>query len=169
MACIFFCKRIEYSTQYLVLKTTHFWSDFFSFFFWEISGTFWFSEGMSKFLFDQKNHNNGDLFPRFVKKDTYIAGEIQTWFCFKSRIFVTMNYKKEMVFNHIFYTDFSTCIPISFKEKKTVYLHLEDFDTRRFITEHLALTSDVTYGLVQCSKIILLVPFYIEIIDEPLP
>ena len=54
-------------------------------------------------------------------------------------------------------------------KKKTVYLHLEDFDTRRFITEHLALTSDVTYGLVQCSKIILLVPFYIEIIDEPLP
>ena len=49
-------------------------------------------------------------------------------------------------------------------KKKTVYLHLEDFDTRRFITEHLALTSDVTYGLVQCSKIILLVPFYIELL-----
>ena len=94
MAGFFFCKRIEYSTQYLVLKTTHFWSDFFSFF-WEISGTFWFSDGMSKFLFDQTNHNNGDLFPRFVKK-RYIVGEIQTWFCFKFRIFVTMNYKNEM-------------------------------------------------------------------------
>ena len=58
-------------------------------------GTFWFSDGMSKFLFDQTNHNNGDLFPRFVKK-RYIVGEIQTWFCFKFRIFVTMNYKNEM-------------------------------------------------------------------------
>ena len=67
----------------------------------------------------------------------------------------------------IYHIDFSTCI-FHLKKKLSIFIW-RTFDTRRFITEHLALTSDVTYGLVQCSKIILLVPFYIAIIDEPLP
>ena len=115
MACIFFCKRIEYSTQYLVLKTTHFWSDFFSFF-WEISGTFWFSDGMSKFLFDQKNHNNGDLFPRFVKKDTLLVK-------FKHDFASSLEYLSQWItkMKWIYHIDFSPCI-FHLKKKLSIFI-----------------------------------------------